>query len=123
DIKPSLSYFPAFLINLFFFPQSAIGNPQSQFYFSLKLAHCPRSLAPSLVALPSISLIPFARFLFLNSYFRSTLRCEAFAHWYHPGRTGGFSGKTRRGFLSREAGYCLQLHKTRRRVRRHDRVA
>ena len=29
---------------------------------ALKLAHCPRSLAPTLVALPSMSLIPFAPF-------------------------------------------------------------
>jgi len=37
--------------------------------WELKLAHCPRSLAPTLVALPSISLIPFARFLLFPSYF------------------------------------------------------
>ena len=31
-------------------------------FVGLKLAHCPRSLAPTLVTLPSISLIPCARF-------------------------------------------------------------
>jgi hypothetical protein len=35
----------------------------------LKLARCPHSLAPTLVALPSISLIPFARFFLLPSAF------------------------------------------------------
>jgi hypothetical protein len=30
----------------------------------LKLVRCPRSLAPTLVALPSMSLIPFAPFSF-----------------------------------------------------------
>jgi len=39
---------------------------------SLKLVRCPSSLAPTLVALPSLSLIPFAPFFYciiLTSYF------------------------------------------------------
>jgi len=32
-------------------------------FASLKLVRCPRSLAPTLVTLPSMSLVPFAPFL------------------------------------------------------------
>jgi hypothetical protein len=53
----------------------------------LKLAHCPHSLAPTLVALPSISLIPFAQFFVLPSYLvlasMSALKFEAFKKGGH----------------------------------------
>src|SRR6266498_2442593 len=45
---------------------------------------------------------------------------EALAHRNHPGRTGGFSPRARRAFLSREADYRLDLQKTRRLLRRDD---
>ena len=48
---------------------------------------------------------------------------EVVAHWNRPGRTRGFSAKTRRAFLSREADYRLDLQETRRLVRRDDRFA
>ena len=85
----------------------------------------PESLGATLAPLPSISEIPFPRFLlsllaFPLFYFRSTLRCESLAHRNHPGRTGGFSIKTRRAFLSRAAEYRLDLQKTRRLLRRDD---
>src|SRR5205807_3331679 len=50
----------------------------------------------------------------------STLPREALAHRNHPGRTGGFSPRARRAFLSREADYRLDLQKTRRLLRRDD---
>src|SRR5207302_10103269 len=50
----------------------------------------------------------------------STLPREALAHRNHSGRTGGFSPRARRAFLSREADYRLDLQKTRRLLRRDD---
>ena len=48
---------------------------------------------------------------------------EALAHRNHPGRTGGFSPRARRAFVSREADYRLDLQETRRLLRRDDRFA
>src|SRR6266567_1636411 len=45
---------------------------------------------------------------------------EALAHRNHPGRTGGFSPRARRAFLSRETDHRLDLQKTRRLLRRDD---
>ena len=42
-------------------------------WFQLKLAHCPRSLAASLAALPSMSLIPFAPLKLVRCPTRSSL--------------------------------------------------
>src|SRR5215468_995960 len=108
-LTSNFSCFPAFLIS----------------FSLLKLARCPCSLAPTLVTLPSISRAPRAPFfLFSSSFllltFTRNLPREIFVHRHHPGRTGGFSGKTRRRFLSRETDYGLDLQKARRLVRRDD---
>src|SRR6266513_4423254 len=42
-------------------------------WFQLNLAHCPRSLAASLAALPSMSLIPFAPWKLVRCPTRSSL--------------------------------------------------
>jgi hypothetical protein len=39
-----------------------LGESSLEVFNDLKLVRCPRSLAPTLVTLPSISLIPFAPF-------------------------------------------------------------
>jgi hypothetical protein len=39
-----------------------LGKRGLEVFYDLKLVRCPRSLAPTLVTLPSMSLIPFAPF-------------------------------------------------------------
>jgi len=45
-----------------FAPFSELGEGGLKIFDDLKLVHCPRSLAPTLVTLPPMSLIPFASF-------------------------------------------------------------
>ena len=39
-----------------------LGESSLEVFYDLKLVRCPRFLAPTLVTLPSMSLIPFAPF-------------------------------------------------------------
>src|SRR5881397_1410734 len=112
----------------------------------LKLARSPRSLTATLAAFtlitrtaPCLRQLPSCVAVYprdsrsrrvlsrsshsLDSCFPRRFSREALAHRNHPGRTDGFSRKTRRAFLSREADYRLDLQKTRRLLRRDDRFA
>src|SRR6266487_6203847 len=86
-----------------------VGNPFPVFLLSLLV-----------FLFPLTSNIPFLPFFFLIFAFSGSFSREALAHRNHPGRTRGFSRKTRRAFLSREADYRLDLQKTRRLLRRDD---
>src|SRR5262249_7195115 len=89
-------------------------------FADLKLARLPaRSLLPSSLYLLFRASCTLNSSFFLDTFTRRFLR-EALAHRNHSGGTGGFSGKTRRDFLSGEADYRLDLQETRRLLRRDD---
>src|SRR5262249_3738165 len=106
-------------------------DPRASSTFSLSLLPCQSIYFVSSHAIRSrllrigierwtLNVERLAREYFRIWAFAFRLSREALAHRNYPGRTRGFLTKTRRAFLSREAGYRLDLQKTRRLVRRDD---
>jgi hypothetical protein len=61
-VRELFSYFKSLATSANWARAARHGEQALEAFNDLKLVHCPRSLAPTLVTLPSMSLIPFAPF-------------------------------------------------------------